>query len=133
MGGVSTEVNEYPWQAGLVGSWSCSSPGACSIFCGGSLVNTKWVLSAAHCTEDQAPGDIKVILGAHVLNDWSQATPMRMDVAEIINHPNYNPRKLNRDFSMIKLAEAVDYDAQPHIRPVCLPPPDEVSSLQSEY
>ena len=43
VGGVETEVSEYPWQAGLV------DKGSSSIWCGGSLLNSKWVLTAAHC------------------------------------------------------------------------------------
>ena len=43
-GGVSTEANEYPWQVGLLHSSSSSTP-----FCGGSLISSQEVLTAAHC------------------------------------------------------------------------------------
>jgi len=43
VGGVTTGVNEWPWQAALMyGSQQ---------FCGGSLINDRYVLTAAHCTE----------------------------------------------------------------------------------
>merc|ERR1711955_67637 len=45
VGGQTTEVNEYPWQVALVGR------GSSSVFCGGSLINDRWVLTAAHCTQ----------------------------------------------------------------------------------
>ncbi|CAL4190386.1 unnamed protein product, partial [Meganyctiphanes norvegica] len=45
VGGQTTEVNEYPWQVALV------SRGSSGVFCGGSLINDRWVLTAAHCTQ----------------------------------------------------------------------------------
>ena len=42
--GESTEANEYPWQVGLLHTRSSSTP-----FCGGSLISSQEVLTAAHC------------------------------------------------------------------------------------
>merc|ERR1712128_14064 len=44
VGGVETEVNEYPWQVALV-SRTGRSP-----FCGGTLISNRHVMTAAHCT-----------------------------------------------------------------------------------
>merc|ERR1712130_553381 len=41
VGGVETEVNEWPWQAGMV--WSGSS----SVFCGATVISDEWILTAA--------------------------------------------------------------------------------------
>ena len=54
VGGKFTEVNEYPWQTGLV------SKGGSTVWCGGSLVNSRWVLTAAHCTDGRSPSSIQV-------------------------------------------------------------------------
>ena len=45
----------------------------------------------------------------------------RMNVEKIENHPDYNEDTTNNDFALIKLKEAVDFCAHPHIRPICLP------------
>ena len=45
----------------------------------------------------------------------------RMNVKEIVNHPDYNSGTTNNDFALLKLKTAVDYCAHSHIRPICLP------------
>ena len=43
LGGQNAEVNGYPWMAMLA-----RKPGM-SQFCGGAVLNSKWVATAAHC------------------------------------------------------------------------------------
>ena len=42
VGGRITSVQKWPWQVGLLNNNN-------GIFCGGSLLNQEWVLTAAHC------------------------------------------------------------------------------------
>ena len=39
VGGQVSREDEYPWVVGIIGQTSC----------GGALIDSKWVLSAAHC------------------------------------------------------------------------------------
>ena len=57
VGGQETEVNEYPWQVGLVSS-SGTRP-----WCGGTLISDRHVMTAAHCTAGSSASSIKVRLG----------------------------------------------------------------------
>ena len=43
VGGNVTEFGEYPWQAALI------RRGKVRPFCGGALINARWVMTAAHC------------------------------------------------------------------------------------
>jgi len=121
VGGVETEVNEYPWQARLLTQLQTGQQ-----LCGGSLVSSQWVLTAAHCTQGEAgnPDNIAVYLGEH---DQSTTVPtsVQFGVSQVINHPNYQLVGEMRipvyDFSLLKLASPVDFAALPAIRPICLP------------
>jgi len=112
VGGQEAEVNEYPWQAGLV------STGSTKPWCGGSLVNSKWVLTAAHCTAGENANSIQILLGDHKTNKNDHVV---FNVASINDHQSYDSQTTDYDFSMIKLTTAVDWAAHPDIRPVCLP------------
>merc|ERR1711884_456038 len=54
VGGTVTEVNEYPWQVGLV------SKNSDRVWCGGSLINDQWVLTAAHCTAGESTRSLQI-------------------------------------------------------------------------
>merc|ERR1712127_790240 len=57
VGGQATEANEYPWQVGLV-SRNGKTP-----FCGGTLISSTHVLTAAHCTAGSSASGMRVLLG----------------------------------------------------------------------
>ncbi|XP_069974237.1 ovochymase-2-like [Penaeus vannamei] len=49
VGGEETEVNEYPWMVSLVDGSGYYH------FCGGSIISSQWVVTAAHCAVGYAP------------------------------------------------------------------------------
>jgi len=111
LGGIETEVNEYPWMVMMLRNGQG--------FCGGSLISSGWVLSAAHCFRS-IPRLLQARLGEHDVTRSDESDHIDIDITRIINHPDYNG-VLNYDFSLLKLAEKVDFSLHPHIRPICLP------------
>jgi len=111
VGGQNANSGEYPWMAGLV------SPGGTRTFCGGSLINDRYVLTAAHCTARRTPSQLQVLLGDHRIGVSDGES--RHSVSQIIQHPSYTNYRNGWDFSLVKLSAPVTFTSRR--RPVCLP------------
>ena len=115
VGGVETEANEYPWQAGLV------NRGGNRPWCGGAVINSLYVLTAAHCTFEESSSSLQVLLREHRINQADGE--IRFNVAQIEIHPGYNNSwsDVSYDFSLLKLATQITFPADNTLAPVCLP------------
>ncbi|KAF2359919.1 CUB domain [Trinorchestia longiramus] len=112
VGGQETAISEYPWMAGLL------FVGDEEPYCGGSLINHRWVLTTSHCVEPFLDQAIEVVLGAHELGPTIQSGK-RIQVSQKIIHENYEKQTVDNDIALLKLAEHVYYTSA--ISPVCLP------------
>jgi len=106
--GVETPPNKYPWLVGLVLENENSTSE-----CGGSLLSSRTVLTAAHC-----PNTGWVVTGQHVKSIIS-GNERWYKVKSKTNHPLYNNRTVAYDLAIITLEQDVEFNQ--YARPVCLP------------
>ncbi|XP_030043506.1 anionic trypsin [Microcaecilia unicolor] len=103
----------------IVGGYTCSVPYQVSLnsgyhFCGGSLINNLWVVSAAHCYMSR----IQVRLGEHDI-ETEEGTEQFINSALVIQHPKYNSWYLDNDIMLIKLSTPAILG--PHVQVINLP------------
>lgn len=109
MGGCVTDIATFPWQVSLFRTGSGSQRGA--HFCGGSVIDERWVLTAAHCIEDLVPTDpspIAVYFGSTSL----EAGGRIVDIATIYAHPDYRGVGAD-DIALLELSAPIDAPAVP--------------------
>ncbi|TNM87257.1 hypothetical protein fugu_007487 [Takifugu bimaculatus] len=110
--GEDARPHSWPWQVSL----QSDSSGRWRHVCGGTLISSEWVLTAAHCIDDEHGH--RVLLGKHILGASEEASQSR-STALIIAHEDYNILLSRNDIALIKLASPVNASDTSHSR---LPP-----------
>ena len=105
-------------------SWIVSLRKRNQHFCGGSLLNEEWVLTAAHCITDIE--ETTVHIGVHRRTSFGSQT---RSINRVIIHPAYKsaPDRVN-DIALFRLSAPVNFTMD-HVGRACLPQ----KSVSSDY
>jgi len=140
VGGQDAKLGQYPWLVNL--GYQHGSNRKLLYKCGGALVGSRWVLTAAHCVT-QLPANFKlqgVRVGEHDLNQsqdcdedgFCSDDPQNFGIEKVIFHERYGkPKPFQNDIALIKLdAEVVENE---YVTTVCLPWWDEEEDYMSGF
>uniref|UniRef100_A0A452SLQ6 Peptidase S1 domain-containing protein n=1 Tax=Ursus americanus TaxID=9643 RepID=A0A452SLQ6_URSAM len=107
-GGLPAAERKWPWQVSL--------QARDRHMCGGSLIASRWVLTAAHCIIGHE--EYTVRLGDTHSHSHSKTT-LVVPVEDIVCHRFYDAKTLRHDIALVLLSFSVNYSS--YIQPVCLP------------
>ena len=109
VGGKTAKKGFWPWQVAI---WFKKG-----FKCGGTLVNRRFVVTAAHCIYSNNVDDYSLVLGDHnrLVNE---KTEQFVGVKKITVHPGYEA-KVRNDIAIIELDQNAILTT--YITPACLP------------
>ncbi|XP_053310254.1 transmembrane protease serine 3 [Spea bombifrons] len=110
VGGNASAEGQWPWQASLIYQGIH--------LCGGSLITSQWIVTAAHCVYDLFFPESWSVQVGHVNHQRDpQNTPVLVE--KIIYHSKYKSNSMTNDIALIKLANPFTFNGL--IQPICLP------------
>ncbi|GAB6019330.1 Serine protease 27 [Chamberlinius hualienensis] len=134
LGGHETDKNEYPWQVSLQYVSSNQNPSKKKMmylstvrqfkklppkhYCGGSLIDPSWVLTAAHCVDRLTTNNILVKAGKHNLDEFENEEGEAF-VEQIIQHEEWKWHSGEHDIALLKLK--TPFQLSKAIGTICLP------------
>jgi len=110
VGGDKAVANSWPWAIALYRDGSQ--------ICGGTIINERWVVTAAHCMGSSAYR-YKVAVGYHrLVLSW---TGEMIKVAKTFVHEDYpdSDYEVHDDIALLKLSKPLKFSK--YVQPICLP------------
>jgi len=121
--GNETSTDEYPWQISM---WIGRSH-----FCGGTLINREWAVTAAHCVDLQYRNHFRrvtVSLSDHNVEQFDNQNTFRK-LKRVVRFPTYDENYLHGDLAMLQFDRPLQFSET--MRPACLPVDHEQWAFRS--
>ncbi|NXA84781.1 FA9 factor, partial [Thryothorus ludovicianus] len=112
VGGSDSMKGEVPWQVLLVNSDGLG-------FCGASIINEKWLVTAAHCLKPGYTHNLTAVAGEHDVHS-DDHTEQRRKVVRLLPHPTYDAsiNEYHNDIALLELEQPLTFNS--YVTPICL-------------
>ncbi|XP_066157891.1 uncharacterized protein [Euwallacea fornicatus] len=95
IGGEEAQRYKWPWHAAILNQFD-------EVFCGGTLIAARWVLTASHCIRKQ----LRVRLLAHDLRS-RHGNDIVLSVYKMFQHPRFEIKTVDNDIALLLLPRSV--------------------------
>ncbi|KAM6326704.1 coagulation factor IX-like [Podargus strigoides] len=119
-GGTLCHRGHCPWQVLIRNSRDVG-------FCGGTLISSRWVVTAAHCLDLVRPHHVTIGDFDKYQREFQE---QKIAVERSWTHPHYDPNDYNSDIALLYLSRDVVFNE--YAVPICLPSPALGTLLSAE-
>lgn len=115
--GVPTYRGQFPYYAFLL----TSDDQGTQRICGGTIIDSKWILTAAHCVDRaQNVSSRTIVVGSWKIFDRNEKNRQifKINSTQIVLHQNFSREQLRNDIALIHLSKPIQFDK--YVKPVKL-------------
>lgn len=106
VGGADAREGQFPYQVSLRNRGSH--------YCGGSIINKRWIVTAAHCIDGQSASSFQVVTGSTKLSSGGDF----YGVEQLLVNKAWNPWALMDDIALMKVDRDIVFSDK--VQPIAL-------------